>query len=103
MPPCPNNADFAGSPPIFYLCLVRIVDWAGMFAGRRSGSPGRADGSGRLPKHAFGGLRRRRAMPVRRLDARAPRYVARTLATRSAEELAREPGISRTTWHRLKN
>ena len=73
-----------------------------MPAGRGSGSPWRAAGSGRLPKHTFGGLRRRRAMPVRRLDGRALRYAARTLETRSAEELARELGISRAWSYRLR-
>ena len=73
-----------------------------MPAWRRSGSPRRAAGSGRLPKHTFGGLRRRRAMPVRRLDGRALRYVARTLETRSAREVAGDLGISQSWAYELR-
>ena len=73
-----------------------------MPAWRISGSSRRAAGSGRLPIHTFEGLRRRRAMPVRRLDGHDLRYVARTMETLSAREVAGDLGISQSWAYELR-
>ncbi len=92
---------------------ANLILWAGLPYTKSSGlgenaclaqilEPRRAGGFDRLPKQTFGGLRRGQATPVRRPDARALRYVARTLAIRSAGKVAQELGIFRSWAYELR-